>query len=395
MGQATGKGSVKQDHYFILGVTPTAGQAEIRSAYRTLMRRFHPDADPSAEAAERARDINAAYAVLSNPERRSNYDEAISARRPVRFELDPRENERPPRRSILGPIAATGFGIVAAAMIAFAISPSMRFPNSSGKPAALAPAPRQASSAQPAVIAKDLCNDSAVNGLIRNELFRRAAGLRPDSASRLRQVEQFALTRFESAAQATGRCSGWLSLDIPPTAIVDGGRTNLNAEIAFQLTGSRNMLQLAKLEGADRVVRSLATIGPPPKQRVVAEPIEPEPAAVHRNRPQTALAPKPGSKSVSAAAAAPRAVPACEIAHGRADRIICESSNLKALDRQLASFYRQSWERADEPKRAALLGSRQRFNDRRNACTSSNCMTRAYVARLSEISDIMAGRGLP
>jgi uncharacterized protein len=76
----------------------------------------------------------------------------------------------------------------------------------------------------------------------------------------------------------------------------------------------------------------------------------------------------------------------------RAEQMICASGNLSSLDRQLALLYRQSWDQADEKKRAALLGSRQRFNDRREACSSPNCMTTEYLSRLKEISDIMAGR---
>ncbi|WP_425569664.1 J domain-containing protein [Sphingomonas daechungensis] len=43
---------MEQDHYAVLGIQPGADQPAIRSAYRVLMRRFHPDADPSVEAAE-------------------------------------------------------------------------------------------------------------------------------------------------------------------------------------------------------------------------------------------------------------------------------------------------------------------------------------------------------
>jgi len=78
----------------------------------------------------------------------------------------------------------------------------------------------------------------------------------------------------------------------------------------------------------------------------------------------------------------------------RAEQIVCANTNLSSLDRQLSLLYRQSWNQADEKKRAALLGTRQRFNDRRQACASPNCMTTAYLSRLKEISDIMAGRKL-
>lgn len=69
------------------------------------------------------------------------------------------------------------------------------------------------------------------------------------------------------------------------------------------------------------------------------------------------------------------------------------NGDLSSLDRQLALLYRQSWREAEEKKRAALLGNRQGFNDRRDACGSFNCLTTAYVSRLREISDIMAGKG--
>lgn len=75
--------------------------------------------------------------------------------------------------------------------------------------------------------------------------------------------------------------------------------------------------------------------------------------------------------------------------------MICENANLASLDRQLSNFYRQSWDRADEGKRALLLGTRQQFNARRDACASPDCLTTAYVARLREIGDIMTGRRSP
>ena len=57
---------MERTFYEILGADPGAEAEEIRAACRTLMRRFHPDADPSKEAVRRAQQINAAYAVLSN-----------------------------------------------------------------------------------------------------------------------------------------------------------------------------------------------------------------------------------------------------------------------------------------------------------------------------------------
>jgi uncharacterized protein len=80
----------------------------------------------------------------------------------------------------------------------------------------------------------------------------------------------------------------------------------------------------------------------------------------------------------------------CSLGDGWADRAICDNSNLTALDRQHSLLYAQSWAKADQAKRAALLGSRERFREKRNGCRSQGCLTGAYVARLREISDIMA-----
>jgi len=64
-----------KDYYEILNVQKKAGQEEIREAYRKLALQFHPDRnrnDPTATA--RMKEINEAYAVLSDPEKRKQYD---------------------------------------------------------------------------------------------------------------------------------------------------------------------------------------------------------------------------------------------------------------------------------------------------------------------------------
>ena len=65
----------KKDYYEILGVSKSASDAEIKSAYRKLARQHHPDIDKSAGAGEKFKEISEAYQVLSDSSKKQQYDQ--------------------------------------------------------------------------------------------------------------------------------------------------------------------------------------------------------------------------------------------------------------------------------------------------------------------------------
>jgi|YelNatPaOPRAMG01_1025707.scaffolds.fasta_scaffold50425_3 DnaJ-class molecular chaperone len=63
-----------KDYYQILGVDRNASQEEIKAAYRRLAMKYHPDRGGGKEAEEKFKEINEAYQVLSDPQKRAEYD---------------------------------------------------------------------------------------------------------------------------------------------------------------------------------------------------------------------------------------------------------------------------------------------------------------------------------
>lgn len=64
-----------QNYYDILGVSKTATDAEIKSAFRKLAKKYHPDINKEPGAEQKFKEIGEAYAVLSDPEKRKQYDQ--------------------------------------------------------------------------------------------------------------------------------------------------------------------------------------------------------------------------------------------------------------------------------------------------------------------------------
>jgi len=66
---------VAKDYYSILGVNKNAKEEEIKKSFRKLAVKYHPDKNPSKDAEEKFKEINEAYEVLSDPEKRKKYDQ--------------------------------------------------------------------------------------------------------------------------------------------------------------------------------------------------------------------------------------------------------------------------------------------------------------------------------
>lgn len=73
----------ERDYYEVLQVDPRAEPEVIHAAYRRLAAKYHPDVNRTPEAAERMKELNAAFTVLGNPERRREYDAIRRARMPA------------------------------------------------------------------------------------------------------------------------------------------------------------------------------------------------------------------------------------------------------------------------------------------------------------------------
>ena len=262
------------------------------------------------------------------------------------------------------------------------------------------------------------CARQATYDRIKDELFRQAAQLRQSDRSAFDRLSAYAsvrverpLMRSQDAELGTVRCSGSLSLDLPPGVAVVGGRRTLSADIDYVLQpaadGSGDVVML---EGADAIVVPLATlartgetapppVAPPPPARADALPPP-------GDQPQTGSAApvSPSPAPIARAPAPDRAEPVrgsarpsfnCRYARTRGEIAVCRDPGLAALDRQMASQYYRAIATADRRQRAILTATRDSFLRFRDRCPNDSCIAETYQGRIREIADIMAGRWQP
>ena len=83
-----------KDYYQILGITQSASSEEIRKAYKSASMKYHPDRNPGRDTTSMMQDINEAYAILKNDDKRFRYDQEYS-----RFKQETTQKDAPQQTS--------------------------------------------------------------------------------------------------------------------------------------------------------------------------------------------------------------------------------------------------------------------------------------------------------
>lgn len=71
---------INQNHYDVLGISPTASADDVRTAFRRRAREHHPDTSKLPDSAKKMAEINRAWSVLSDPVKRFDYDRSLRAK---------------------------------------------------------------------------------------------------------------------------------------------------------------------------------------------------------------------------------------------------------------------------------------------------------------------------
>ncbi|WP_310467416.1 DnaJ domain-containing protein [Sphingomonas sp.] len=417
---------VATDHYDILGVSPQADRATIRAAYVGLMRLYHPDRNPSPQAAAKVRAITAAYSVLSVAARRARYDLERTRGRVLPRWPEPirrtrhwharylRQLKKHPAIGRRAPYFWAPAGAAFFAMLVWVMVPTYPI---------VTQVPERAHENTPAAAARSLaptlasatpdppCSSSAPSALIKRELFRRAAQIRGSDQAAFANLAAHSFLRVGQPL-ATGQgsrtsCNVKIFLALPPGVEAWGERRNLEGNVGYPSRGKPGEQARELTFVSAHVVELLATIAQAPSRQVAAvEPPPPPvlaaaaplpPVATPRPLLVEASAPKPMPASVLPARAEQplrathqRTSFSCRSAKSWAANTVCTSASLAVLDRGLASLYGDSIARAPASRRNQLIQGDRRFLAYRDGCRSESCVRSAYLTRIQAVQAIMA-----
>lgn len=261
------------------------------------------------------------------------------------------------------------------------------------------------------------CASQRTYDRIKRELFRRAVETRGSGRESFDRLSTYSVARMErplltdyDKELGTLRCSGRLSLDLPPGVAVVGGRRTLSADIDYVLQPAADGSgDVVILEGADPIIIPLATLAqissgsalPSPSLPTAAPSENPTRHPEHMSPPVSQL---PSQQQVSPATSTREVAQSerptvksspsfnCRYARTRSEIAVCSNVGLAALDREMAAQYLRAIANADARERRLLTSTRDEFLRYRDRCTSEACIAQSYRGRMRQISDIEAGR---
>ena len=258
---------------------------------------------------------------------------------------------------------------------------------------------------------EERCASQATYDRIKVELFRQAAQVRKSDHAAFDRLATYASVRMErpllrkhDEELGTIRCSGRLSLDLPPNVAVVGGRRTLSADIDYVLQpaadGSGDVVML---EGVDPIVIPLATLAgtqaPTPQPGIFlgnelapGSPIEPQVVPFPEyppGQPGVRVPPTPPSTATA------RPSFNCRYARTRGEIAVCGDAGLASLDRQMAAQYYRALSVSTPRQRQLLRSTRDSFIRYRDNCPTNACIAETYRGRMREIRDILSGEWRP
>jgi curved DNA-binding protein CbpA len=403
------------DYYRTLGLTPDAQHSAIRTAYLALMRRYHPDRNPSADAAERVRDVTLAYKVLGNRDSRIDYD---MARVHARAQTKAQERRRRELwRAAWALSAFAGLGLLMMLYLdPFAPEAAERVEQQAASRNAQLPAQKPVDPAA-------LCSSASNAQLIKRELFARAAALRGSDGAIYRRLATHSVIRLQAphsvrseADRRTVYCNALVGLDLPPGVAIPGGRRSVSSDVGYLVQsagGGRGSLALFHAGTIARDLATLVSVRPPAEPGAMTDeavarapavppaPIMPAPPPVRHVEESPRAAPPPSalpaprvppSRPVASRVAPPRQTASTRCgARSSGAASACNSPALTGLDRDLGMLFRQSVQRADAAKQRTLYRDHYGFIARLDRCASQACSRDEYLARMQEISKTMSG----